>query len=136
MTETDSFNLTCFDDDFESLGISMQINEYYECKWQSPWLGKKLKHSILDLETHDFIELNWKCPGKRTPKKVEEITKIETPTKEQNTSLEFDFQDEPQEPSKFGTPKRQNTLSVTKKKTTTFSQIMDKMKNKNHSTPK
>lgn len=103
-------------------------------------LRNKLKIIFLDLETHDFIELNWKCPGKRAPKKVEEIAKIETPTKEQNTSLEFDFQDEPQEtattPSKFGTPKRQNTLSVTKKKTTTFSQIMDKMKNKNHATPK
>lgn len=96
---------------------------------------------ILDLETHDFLELNWKCPGRKAPKTQEEAPKIETPTKEQqNTTMEFDFEDEaPLETSsaKFGTPNRTpKALSSTKKKTTTFSQIMDKMKNKNHGTPK
>lgn len=38
---------------------------------------------FLDLETHDYIELNWKCPGRRTPQKAEDIPKLETPTKEQ-----------------------------------------------------
>lgn len=45
--------------------------------------------------------------------------------------MEFDFQDEPSEVSsaKFGTPNRTpKGLSATKKKATTFSQIMDKMK--------
>lgn len=52
--------------------------------------------------------------------------------------MEFDFQDEPSETTsaKFGTPNRTpKTLSSTKKKATTFSQIMDKMK-KTHGAPK
>lgn len=52
--------------------------------------------------------------------------------------MEFDFQDEPSETTsaKFGTPNRTpKALSATKKKATTFSQIMDKMK-KSHATPK
>jgi hypothetical protein len=33
-----------------------------------------------DLETHDFIELNWKCPGRKTPQqKAEEAPKVEAP---------------------------------------------------------
>lgn len=33
MTDTDaSFNLTCFDDDFEK--HTEEINEYYECKYK------------------------------------------------------------------------------------------------------
>lgn len=33
MTETESsFNLTCFDDDFDK--HTEEINEYYECKWK------------------------------------------------------------------------------------------------------
>lgn len=39
--------------------------------------------ALIDLETHDFIELNWKCPGRRTPQKADDAPKIETPTKEQ-----------------------------------------------------
>lgn len=42
MTETDSFNLTCFDDDFER--HTEEINSYYECKLRSSCLEKKLKH--------------------------------------------------------------------------------------------
>lgn len=49
--------------------------------------------------------------------------------------MEFDFQDEPEPSQKFGTPNRTPKLSANKKKTTTFSQIMDKMK-KSHGTPK
>lgn len=52
--------------------------------------------------------------------------------------MEFDFQDEPSETTsaKFGTPNRtQKSLSANKKKATTFSQIIDKMK-KTHGTPK
>lgn len=33
----------------------------------------------IDLETHDYIELNWKCPGRRTPQKAEDTPKVETP---------------------------------------------------------
>lgn len=85
--------------------------------------------------------MNWKCPGRRTPQKAEEAPKIETPSKEQqSTTMEFDFQEEellPTPSAKFGTPNRTpKALSATKKKTTTFSQIMDKMKNKTHGTPK
>lgn len=33
MSEAESsFNLTCFDDDFEKLETLKEINEYYECK--------------------------------------------------------------------------------------------------------
>ncbi|CRK87077.1 CLUMA_CG000860, isoform A [Clunio marinus] len=122
MTESESsFNLTCFDDDFDK--HTEEINEYYEY-----------------LETHDFIELNWKCPGRKTPQKAEDIPKVETPTKElqHSKNMEFDFEDELPEPSttKFGTPNRTpKATSASKKKTTTFSQIMDKMK-KSHGTPK
>lgn len=38
---------------------------------------------LLDLETHDFIELNWKCPGRKTPQKAEDTPKVETPSKDQ-----------------------------------------------------
>lgn len=86
MTETEaSFNLTCFDDDFDK--HTEEINEYYECKFI-----KIIKFALrcllylffcIDLETHDYIELNWKCPGRRTPQKAEDAPKLETPTKEQ-----------------------------------------------------
>lgn len=83
MTETEaSFNLTCFEDDFEK--HAEEINEYYECNSSR---NCKFRHLLniffIDLETHDFIELNWKCPGRRTPQKAEDAPKVETPTKEQ-----------------------------------------------------
>lgn len=56
--------------------------------------------------------------------------------RQNSKNMEFDFQDEPEQSAKFGTPNRTpKALSSTKKKATTFSQIMDKMK-KNHGTPK
>lgn len=50
--------------------------------------------------------------------------------------MEFDFQDEPEQSAKFGTPNRTpKALSANKKKAPTFSEIMDKM-NKSHAKPK
>ncbi|KAG5672506.1 hypothetical protein PVAND_002630 [Polypedilum vanderplanki] len=122
-SENNTFNLNLFDDDFEK--HTEKINEYYEY-----------------LETHDFIELDWKCPGRKTLQtKVEEKpTVFETPTKDTNSSkMEFDFEDEPSNSSvKFNTPNRapKTTLSANKKKTvTTFNSVMEKIK-KQHGTPK
>ena len=36
----------------------------------------------LDLETHDYIDLNWKCPGRKSMKKTEEKEVFQTPAKE------------------------------------------------------
>jgi hypothetical protein len=53
--------------------------------------------------------------------------------------MEFDFQDEVADTAttntKFGTPGRTPGRTITAKKKTTFTQIMDKMK-KSHGTPK
>lgn len=87
MTETEaSFNLTCFEDDFDK--HIEEINEYYECKCLMIVATNICQTNaaifVLDLETHDYIELNWKCPGRKTPQKAEDSQKaVETPTKEQ-----------------------------------------------------
>lgn len=38
---------------------------------------------ISDLETKDFLELNWKCPGKKNLQKAsDDLPKVQTPSKE------------------------------------------------------
>lgn len=97
--ESSSFNLNCFDDDFENIKHIEEINDYYECRVQKKCLIIKLlthQKPFTDLETHDFIELNWKCPGRKSMQKTEEKDSQVFQAKEAKESqkMEFDFEDE------------------------------------------
>lgn len=86
--ESSSFNLNCFDDDFENIKHIEEINEYYECKVNKVWFKTNLLTNgilwITDLETNDYIDLNWKCPGRKSMQKTEEKDSqvLKTPAKE------------------------------------------------------
>lgn len=102
--ESSSFNLNCFDDDFENIKHIEEINDYYECSSKKCLILilKLLTHqTIADLETHDFIELNWKCPGRKSMQKTEEKDSQvfqQTPDfchkAKESQKMEFDFEDE------------------------------------------
>uniref|UniRef100_A0A336M451 CSON010314 protein n=1 Tax=Culicoides sonorensis TaxID=179676 RepID=A0A336M451_CULSO len=82
------------------------------------------------LDKGGFIELQWKCPGKRAPSPIrkEEVKPIETPEQKAKAAkeMEFDFMDDVALPTmrqRTQTPKTGN-----KKKTTNFAGVLDQMK--------
>lgn len=53
------------------------------------------KLTFTDLENHDYIELNWKCPGRKSLQKAEdkEPQIYQTPPKESSVHLRNYFDD-------------------------------------------
>ncbi|CAO1421954.1 unnamed protein product [Diamesa serratosioi] len=112
MTDAENFSMLCMDDDFDK--CAEEIDNYYRA-----------------LENDQIPELNWKCPGRRPPQQQEETPKIEATVKEQQPkSLDFDFDERDSSPTgTMRSLKNQTPKTSSAKKKTTFSGVIDRMKN-------
>lgn len=82
------------------------------------------------LDKGGFIDLKWKCPGKRAPSPIrkEETKPVETPEQKAKAAkeMEFDFMDDVSLPTMR--QRTQTPKTGPKKKTTNFAGVLDQMK--------